>query len=92
MKFALIPDGEVWMGSPDEEKDAHAEEKPRHRARITQPFYLGIYEVTQARSSDEAVIINPSFRRPEKVAGRSTRVSGRASFVARHRVLLQHFK
>ena len=36
------------MGSPDSDKDAEADEKPRHRVRITRPFYLGKYEVTQA--------------------------------------------
>ena len=35
------------MGSPDEDKDAEADEKPRHHVRITRPFYLGATEVTQ---------------------------------------------
>ena len=35
------------MGSPDSDSDAHYEEKPQHRVRITRPFYLGIYPVTQ---------------------------------------------
>ena len=37
------------MGSPDEDKDAGQDEKPQHRVRITRPFYLGVYEVTQAQ-------------------------------------------
>ena len=43
----LIPAGEFLMGSPDSDKDAEDDEKPQHRVRITRPFYLGVYEVTQ---------------------------------------------
>ena len=56
MKLALIPAGEFMMGSPDDDKDAPANEKPQHRVRITSPFYLGVYEVTQAQY--EAVMGN----------------------------------
>ncbi|MEE2994180.1 MAG: formylglycine-generating enzyme family protein [Gemmatimonadota bacterium] len=45
MKFAYIPAGEFQMGSDRGEED----EQPRHGVRITQSFYLGIYEVTQAQ-------------------------------------------
>ena len=48
MRLTLIPAGEFLMGSPDSDKDAAADEKPRHRVRITRPFYLGKYEVTRA--------------------------------------------
>jgi formylglycine-generating enzyme required for sulfatase activity len=47
MKLVLIPAGEFLMGSPDSDKDANDNEKPQHRVRITRPFYLGAYEVTQ---------------------------------------------
>ncbi len=47
MKLALIPPGEFLMGSPDADKDAHANEKPQHHVRITKPFYLSKYAVTQ---------------------------------------------
>lgn len=46
MKFVLIPPGEFLMGSPDDDRHGSAE-KPQHRVRITKPFYLGVYEVTQ---------------------------------------------
>jgi formylglycine-generating enzyme required for sulfatase activity len=49
MKLVLIPAGEFLMGSPDSDKDAQADEKPQHRVRITRPFYLGAYEVTQGQ-------------------------------------------
>lgn len=43
MKFQLIPPGEFDMGAKDGDKDA-----PLHRVRITEPFYLGTFEVTRA--------------------------------------------
>jgi formylglycine-generating enzyme required for sulfatase activity len=42
MKFTLIPAGEFYMGS--EEYD---DEKPVHKVKIKNPFYLGTYPVTQ---------------------------------------------
>ena len=42
MKFTLIPAGEFYMGS--EESDV---EKPVHKVKINNPFYLGTYPVTQ---------------------------------------------
>jgi formylglycine-generating enzyme required for sulfatase activity len=50
MKLALIPAGEFLMGSPETElryKGDHAVNEQQHRVRITKPFYLGVYEVTQ---------------------------------------------
>jgi formylglycine-generating enzyme required for sulfatase activity len=45
MEFILIPAGEFQMGS----EDGGGDEKPVHRVRITRPFYLGKYPVTQAQ-------------------------------------------
>ncbi|MBI3249371.1 MAG: SUMF1/EgtB/PvdO family nonheme iron enzyme [Deltaproteobacteria bacterium] len=45
MDFVLIPAGEFRMGSQD---GAH-DEKPVHVVRITKPFYLGKYQVTQGQ-------------------------------------------
>ena len=61
MKMALIPPGEFMMGSAKElieeelktpgiedwYKDHLPGEGPQHRVRITKPFYLGEYDVTQ---------------------------------------------
>lgn len=44
MKLTLIPPGEFLMGSP--ESEAERSDESQHRVRITQPFYLGIHEVT----------------------------------------------
>jgi formylglycine-generating enzyme required for sulfatase activity len=48
MKLRLIPAGEFMMGSPASDSSASRTEKPQHKGRITKPFYLGMYEVTQA--------------------------------------------
>jgi formylglycine-generating enzyme required for sulfatase activity len=45
MTFVLLPAGKFMMGSKDGEYD----EKPVHKVRISQPFYLGQYEVTQGQ-------------------------------------------
>jgi len=47
MELILIPAGEFLMGSPDSDKDAMPSEKPQHRVRITKPFYLAKFLVTQ---------------------------------------------
>jgi formylglycine-generating enzyme required for sulfatase activity len=52
MKLALIPPGEFLMGSPDAENGHGVPEDPnekQHQVRITRPFYLGLYEVTQSQ-------------------------------------------
>jgi len=56
MKFSLIPHGEFMMGSEDMTKNVtwkifdfgeYYLEKPVHRVKIEQSFYLGTYPVTQ---------------------------------------------
>ena len=53
MVMVPIPAGEFQMGSPDQtvRRDAVGEsrrtERPQHLVKITKPFYLSIYEVTQ---------------------------------------------
>ena len=49
MKFVWIPAGVFLMGSPGSDREAHRNEKPRHRVHITRAFYLGKYPVTQAQ-------------------------------------------
>ena len=46
LTMVLIPAGEFTMGSPEDDPDRVSDETP-HRIQITEPFYLGIYEVTQ---------------------------------------------
>ncbi|MBW3539456.1 MAG: formylglycine-generating enzyme family protein [Planctomycetes bacterium] len=47
MKLRLIPAGSFSMGSAASESHAQEQEQPRHTVRLTQPFYMGVYEVTQ---------------------------------------------
>ncbi|TVS08568.1 MAG: formylglycine-generating enzyme family protein [Planctomycetaceae bacterium] len=60
MQLRLIPPGEVMMGSAESAEELakafqeygappaslFEDEHPRHRVRITRPFYLGVHEVT----------------------------------------------
>ncbi|MCH7686834.1 MAG: SUMF1/EgtB/PvdO family nonheme iron enzyme, partial [Planctomycetes bacterium] len=60
MKLVRIPAGEFLMGATDTDPGGREDEKPQHRVRITQPFYMGAYEVTQGEF--QAVMgLNPSF-------------------------------
>ncbi|HWB09162.1 MAG TPA: SUMF1/EgtB/PvdO family nonheme iron enzyme [Pirellulales bacterium] len=71
MKFVLIPPGEFMMGSTPAEieeamkvlvdpwKDYPKCEAPQHKAILTRPVYLGVYEVTQAEY-EQIVRKNPS--------------------------------
>jgi formylglycine-generating enzyme required for sulfatase activity len=47
MEFVRIPAGEFDMGSRDGDNGAYDDEKPQHRVRIVNDFYLGKYPVTQ---------------------------------------------
>ncbi len=46
MKLRLIPAGEFLMGSPESENDRSDNER-QHSVKVTNSFYLGMYEVTQ---------------------------------------------
>ena len=91
MKLVLIPPGEFMMGSPKElieeelkrpdnepwYKDHLPGEGPQHRVRITRPFYLGIYLVTQ-QEYERVMGTDPSEfsvtgKSKEKVAGQDTK-------------------
>jgi len=49
IKLKRIPAGTFLMGSPEDDRDADGEEKPQHRVAISNPFYLGVYEINQAQ-------------------------------------------
>ncbi len=70
----LIPAGEFMMGSHFWK--GNSDEHPRHRVRITRPFYLGVHEVTQ-REFEDVLGRNPSYfssggGEKERIAGGST--------------------
>ena len=67
MKLKLIPAGEFLMGSSDSDVAAAlkadssiTDESPQHRVKISQPFYAGVYEVTQGEYA-EVMGTNPSY-------------------------------
>jgi formylglycine-generating enzyme required for sulfatase activity len=47
MKLIQIPPGKFVMGSPDNEAGRTKHEGPQREVTITNPFYLGVYDVTQ---------------------------------------------
>ena len=90
MKLVLIPPGEFEMGSPkeliEEELKAHGDDgwvrdhvpgEGQHRVRITRPFYLGTYLVTQ-QEYERVMGTNPSEfsatgKQKDKVGGQDTK-------------------
>ncbi len=79
MKLKLIPKGKFRMGSPATEqgRDLYGKgNEEEHDVEITKPFYMGVYEVTQAQYR-EVMGKNPSYFSAErggkeKVAGLDT--------------------
>jgi formylglycine-generating enzyme required for sulfatase activity len=63
VEMVRIEAGKFFMGSPDDDREASADEKPRHEVRITRPFLLGKYEVTQEQYL-EMMGVNPSSFSP----------------------------
>jgi len=72
----LVPPGEFVRGSPTTEVGRDEDEGPQRVVRITRPFYLGVYEVTQAEY-EQVMGENPSWfskggRFEAQVAGMDT--------------------
>ncbi len=65
LEMVLIHAGEFLMGSPESDKDALSDEKPQHRVRITRPFYLGKYMVTQEQWESVMGNIPSHFKGPK---------------------------
>jgi formylglycine-generating enzyme required for sulfatase activity len=49
MTFVHIPAGVFLMGAPDTDDLAQKDEKPQHKVRISQSFYLAAHEITVAQ-------------------------------------------
>lgn len=60
MKLITVPAGTFWMGSPDDEQGRNPKDELRVRVRITKPFLIGAYEVTQAEYA-KIMGQNPSY-------------------------------
>lgn len=63
MQFLLIPKGTFKMGSPRNELDRFNNEE-QHEVDISEPFYMGVHEVTQSQF-EKVMAINPSIFRPQ---------------------------
>ncbi|WP_413167687.1 SAV_2336 N-terminal domain-related protein [Capilliphycus salinus ALCB114379] len=48
LEMVLIPGGTFVMGAPEDEPESRENERPQHEVTI-QPFFLGLYTVTQAQ-------------------------------------------
>ncbi len=60
VEMILVPPGSFAMGcSPSLDSDCYSDEHPVHQVQITQPFYLGRYEITQGQWED-VMDYNPS--------------------------------
>ena len=64
MRLRLIPAGEFVMGAPTDERGRCRNEALPHRVRITRPFYLGVFPVTQGEY-ERVMGINPSYFRED---------------------------
>jgi formylglycine-generating enzyme required for sulfatase activity len=60
MRLTVIPSGEFMMGAPDDELGSRIDERPVHQVKISTPFLLGVYEVTQAEY-EKVTGVNPSY-------------------------------
>ena len=59
IEFASIPAGKFLMGSPETEKERNPMET-QHEVTLTQGFWMGVYEVTQAQYQ-QVMGKNPSY-------------------------------
>jgi hypothetical protein len=65
MEFAYIPAGSFTMGSPASEEGRN-EDEVQHVVKVTQPFLLGAYEVTQTQW-ESLMGTNPSYFQGEQL-------------------------
>ncbi len=56
----IIPAGSFVMGSPSDELGRDSDEGPQHTVTLTQPFYIGIFEITQAQYQN-VMGTNPAY-------------------------------
>ena len=55
----LIPAGSFMMGSPSDELGRHKVDEELHRVSLTQPFYIGVFQVTQ-KQYELVMGVNPA--------------------------------
>ena len=73
MEMLLVPPGNFWMGcSPSNSYTCSASESPVHQVSLTNAFYMGRYEVTQAQWTAR-MGSNPSFHQGASYPNAATR-------------------
>jgi formylglycine-generating enzyme required for sulfatase activity len=70
MILVAIPAGEFLMGAPDSDDLAQKDEKPRHRVRLSQSFFLGEREITVAQF--RAFVRETGFQTAAETDGKGT--------------------
>lgn len=65
LKLRLVPAGEFLMGSALDVADRGQDEK-QHAVALSAPYYLGVYEVTQAQYEQVMGENNSKFRGPDR--------------------------
>ncbi|MDR1166672.1 MAG: formylglycine-generating enzyme family protein [Deltaproteobacteria bacterium] len=60
VKFTLISPGSFTMGADLNAESVFKDDTPQHRVTISRPFYMGVYEVTQAEWTRVMGGANPS--------------------------------
>lgn len=72
-EMMVLPAGTYWQGSAEDSEMALSMEKPRRQITITEPFAVGVYEITMAQwdacVADKACTTNP----PDNNWGRGQR-------------------
>ena len=63
MKFALIPPGKYLQGSLEDEEGRYRDERLQREVEVSQPFYLGVFAVTQEQYQ-RVMGGNPSYFSP----------------------------
>jgi formylglycine-generating enzyme required for sulfatase activity len=48
LRMLYIPEGEYWMGSPEDKKDRYKYESPQHKVKIS-PFFMSQTPITEAQ-------------------------------------------
>jgi len=68
MEFRLVPAATFRQGSPAAETHRIDDEGPRHVVRLTRPYWVGLYQVTQ-QAYVELMGDNPSHYHPDNQGG-----------------------
>jgi formylglycine-generating enzyme required for sulfatase activity len=70
MKLVLIPKGTFLMGSPESDKE-HQGDEVQHEVMLSNDFFLGVTEVTQAQYQ-KVMGENPSYFQSDEIQGESS--------------------